>query len=122
MPRARPPCRAAQLELCVSKLAKVALIRLQGWSRATVLNRMLKSGRHRSLNIVARQKAMCGPGWAELAEDMEVRERDGEDPLKTRMNCRRIGTTPVPTPFWLLLGRAKSNPPPEPCTVGGRQT
>ena len=35
-----------------------------------------------SLRLVARQKAMCGPGKAELAEDMEVRERDDEDPLK----------------------------------------
>jgi hypothetical protein len=31
------------------------------------------------LNLVASRKAMCGPGWAELAEDMDVRERDGED-------------------------------------------
>jgi hypothetical protein len=34
------------------------------------------------LNMVARQKAM-----------------DGGGPLKTGMNCRRFGTTPVPTPF-----------------------
>ena len=53
--------------------------------------------------MVASRKAMCGPGWAELAEDMDfafrppgcsvlchpdtidVREREGGDILKTGM-------------------------------------
>jgi hypothetical protein len=44
------------------------------------------------LNLVARQKAM-----------------DGEDILKTGMNCRRFGTTPVPAHFGYFCG-VKSNP------------
>jgi len=39
-----------------------------------------------SLYLIARQEA-----------------REGEDPQKTRMNCRRTGTTPVPATFWFFF-------------------
>lgn len=38
---------------------------------------------------------------------------EGGDPLKTRMNEGGSGNLGSVAPFWLLLGRAKSNPPPE---------
>ena len=75
----------------------------------------------RSLHLVARQKAM--DVWPRMGRTSGGQgcPRAGEDILKTGMN----EGSPKPwvsEPFWILFWLEKSIPPPEPCTVGDRQT
>jgi hypothetical protein len=61
------------------------------------------------LNLVARQKAM--DVWPRMGRTSGGHgcPGAGEDILKTGMNCRRFGTTPVPAHFGYFCG-VKSNP------------
>jgi hypothetical protein len=80
---------------------------------------------------------MCGPGWAELAEDMDVRERaaafkNPDELQEVRNHAGSMGQEvhktrphgwirPSPTPFWLLLGHDKSNSPSKPWAFEAQQ-